>query len=340
MNKTAAALLLTLANLAYAGGTTRVQANVESIGVNRMGLTGSGVTVAVLDTGVDATHPDLRGVVTDEACFCVNANNEPCCPNGTTQQMGPGAARDDNGHGTHLSGIIAGRGRVASKGLAPSAYVVAVKIADKNGSTSTWAMLAALDWIATAQPNVQVVNMSLGTSATYQGHCDNASPVNRKLAAVAQVLKSRGALIVAAAGNAGQADRMAAPACISGFFSVGAVHTQNNRMDDSNGCIDMKTAENRVACFSNRSSVLSILAPGAGIVSSTLGGGKAMGSGTSQAAAVVSGAAALLMQGAPQGEGNRIEEALRESGTMVADDLNHRSIPRLDTRAAFASLSR
>lgn len=316
----------------------RVQTTTESLGVKRMGLTGTGVTVAVIDTGIDASHPDLAGAIIDEACFCMNAGGQPCCPNGSTKQLGMGSARDDNGHGTHLAGIIAGRGRVAPKGLAPGAYLVVIKIADKNGSTSTWSMLAALDWLAASRPGVQVVNMSLGTALTYKGSCDSASSITASLASVAHILKSRGTILVAAAGNSGLTEQMTAPACVSEFLSVGAVHTQAGRIDDSNGCTDVKTAEDRVACFSNSSSALSLLAPGAGIVSANLGGGKAVGSGTSQAAAVVSGVAALLIQGAPQGSGEKVDAALRGSGVMVTDRRNSRVTPRIDARAALTAL--
>jgi subtilisin family serine protease len=93
-----------------------------------------------------------------------------------------------------------------------------------------------------------------------------------------------------------------------------------------------------VACFSNSSARLDLLAPGAGIVSADLGGGKANRSGTSQAAAVVTGAVALLLEGAPE-SGNRIGAALTGTGASITDMRNGRVTPRLDTRAALTALN-
>ncbi len=316
---------------------SRAGSVARSLEVQRMGLTGKGVTVAVIDSGIDSSHRDLAGAIADEACFCMNAKGEPCCPNGTTRQGGLGSAWDDNGHGTHIAGIIAGRGRTAPRGLAPEAYLVVVKIADKDGSTSTWSMLAALDWLATSHPEVQVVNMSLGTTTTYAGSCDSASSITSSLAAAGRVLGNRGTIIVAAAGNSGLTDEMTAPACVTGFLSVGAVYGRGDRAAGASGCAAVKTKADGVTCFSNSSSALALLAPGAGILSTNRGGGTAIGSGTSQAAGVVSGAVALLMEGAPVP--NRIGMALRGSGVSVTDSRNGRATPRIDVRAARTALS-
>lgn len=315
-----------------------VGSTAQSLKLDKMGLTGKGVTVALIDSGVDSSHPDLAGVIEDEACFCVNAKGQPCCPNGTSRQLGMGAARDDNGHGTHIAGIIAGRGRTAPKGLAPNAYIIAIRIADQDGSLSTGSMLDALDWLAVSHPDVQVVNMSLGTTATYAGSCDSASATTSSLAAAGLVLRKHGTVIVAAAGNAGSTDRMMAPACVTGFLSVGAVYSRSERVATSNGCTDVKTKEDRVACFSNSSSALDLLAPGAGIISTGRGGGQAIASGTSQAAAVVSGAAALLFEGAGS-RGGQIDAALRGGGVSLTDPRNGRSTPRVNVRAALAALA-
>ena len=145
-----------------------------------------------------------------------------------------------------------------------------------------------------------------------------------------------GATIVAAAGNEGQTDRMTAPACVTGFLSVGAVHAEKASVS-ANGCTDLKTTADRVACFSNSSTRLDLLAPGAGIVSAGLHGVTENRSGTSQAAAVVSGAVALLLEGAP-GSGSRVNSALFASGAAITDSRNGRVTPRIDTRAALTAL--
>ena len=316
--------------------SVKVASAARSLDVQRMGLTGKGVTVAIIDTGVDSSHPDLQGAVIDEACFALDSNGRPACPNGKSQQSGEGSAKDDNGHGTHIAGIIAGRGKTAPEGLAPNAKIVAIKVAAADGSTSASAMIAALNYIIKSRPDVQLINMSLGTSATYEGVCDAASPVNAAFATAGRALRGRGVVIVAAAGNEGLTSRISAPACVTGFLSVGAVYSEKGSIS-ANGCTDLKTAADRVACFSNSSANLDILAPGAGIVSSDMGGGKANRSGTSQAAAVVSGAVALLLEGAPHA-GSRIDAALIHSGASITDIRIGRVTPRLDTRAALTDL--
>ncbi len=321
-------------NLDQPAGIQSIKVNsaARSVEVQKMGLSGQGVTVAIIDTGIDATHADLAGAVIDEACFTANRG----CPNGASQQFGAGAARDDNGHGTHVAGIIAGRGKTAPEGLAPNVKIIAIKVAAADGSTSTQAMIAALRWLAKSHPEVQVVNMSLGTTATYAGSCDAASPITAALLHAGAEVRSNGAVIVAAAGNEGQTDRMTAPACVTGFLSVGAVHAEKASLS-ANGCTDLKTAADRVACFSNSSTRLDLLAPGAGIVATDLGGGKTNRSGTSQAAAVVSGSVALLLEGSP-GTGSRIDAALIASGAAITDNRNGRVTPRIDTRAALTTL--
>jgi subtilisin family serine protease len=316
---------------------TTVNAVVHSVEVQTLGLTGKGVTVAVIDTGIDSSHPDLAGAIIDEACFCVDATGRPCCPNGTSRQFGPGSAKDEHGHGTHLAGIIAGRGRVAPRGLAPDASLISIKVAGASGSTSTSSILAALDWLMTSRPDVRVVNISLATSTTYTGSCDSATSVTSAFATAARNLKNRGAVVVAAAGNSGLTDKMAAPACASGFLAVGAVYAADEGAVSANGCTDAITAADRVACFSNSSATLGILAPGTGIISTGLGGGQAIASGTSQAAAVVSGAAALLME-STAASGGLVDTALR-TGIVVTDNRNHRVTPRLDARAALTALT-
>lgn len=112
--------------------SVKVNSAARSVEVQKMGLSGQGVTVAIIDTGVDTAHTDLAGAVVDEACFAANRG----CPNGASQQFGAGAARDDNGHGTHVAGIIAGRGKTAPEGLAPNARIIAIKVAAADARNS------------------------------------------------------------------------------------------------------------------------------------------------------------------------------------------------------------
>jgi subtilisin family serine protease len=253
--------------------------------------------------------------------------------------VGAGSARDDNGHGTHLAGIIAGRGHLAAPGMAPDASLVAVKVANAQGVTSTSAMIAGIDWVLTSRPDARIVNMSLETSSNYPAGCEASSSIAASFASGVRRLRAQGGLLLAAAGNAGIKDRLATPACVTGAVSVGAVYSHAVGAQTALGCSDATTAADQVACFSNGGAGLALLAPGTGVVSLLNGGGLGVGSGTSQATAVASGAAALLLEAAPTATMDRIESALRSSGTPVRDARTGRTTPRLDARAALAAIA-
>jgi subtilisin family serine protease len=103
--------------------------------------------------------PQLFGL-NQQIHFCASRDGTGCCPGGTTRQSGPGAARDDNGHGTNVAGVITSSGRVAPEGVAPDALILALKVLDKDGfASSTAQVLSGLDYVATQRPDVRVVNV-------------------------------------------------------------------------------------------------------------------------------------------------------------------------------------
>lgn len=282
-----------------------------------LGFDGSGVTVAVIDSGVQADHPDLAGSVVDERCFCVG-----CCPDGSSSQSGPGAAADDHGHGTHVTGILAGRGVLASRGVAPGASVVAVKVLDSdNRFCCTSDVVAAMDWVATAHPGVKVVNLSLGTSALFTGDCDAVGSGAAFATAVA-ALEANGAAVFAASLNDGDPNRMTAPACVADAISVGSV----SKLDV-------------VANSSNSGPNLDLLAPGVGIRSSWLGSTTNFASGTSMATPHAAGAAALLLQASPGLDRAGVLAALADSGVPILDGRNGLTRPRIDVATAIAGVA-
>jgi hypothetical protein len=115
---------------------------IQADKVHALGFTGRGVTVAVLDSGLATTHPDLSDALLSEQCFCTNADGTGCCPDGSTQQSGPGSAEDDQGHGTNVTGIITSAGRIAPVGVAPDAGIVAVKVIDSQGRFASSAQVS------------------------------------------------------------------------------------------------------------------------------------------------------------------------------------------------------
>ncbi len=192
--------------------------------------TGKGVVVAVVDTGVEANHPDLRGRVLPGRDFI-----EP----GTS-------ANDENGHGTHVSGIIAAtvNNRILVAGLAPNAQILPVRVLDAEGSGDSAGVAQGIIWAA--QRGANVINLSLGTTSS-----DSAM---RSAVAYAQ---SRNAVVVAAAGNDGCTFLLGAPtsypAAYDGVLGVGAI-----------------TSDRRIANYSSCGSFVDVVAPGSSIVSTMI----------------------------------------------------------------------
>ncbi|HSW96021.1 MAG TPA: S8 family serine peptidase [Patescibacteria group bacterium] len=155
------------------------------------GLRGEGVRIAIVDTGIDAMHPDVRDRIVAHADHT-----------GT-------AERDDVGHGTHVAGITAGAGEVY-RGVAPAASLIIAKVLSAQGGTED-AVLAGMSWASTQ--NVQVMNLSLG------GPGSPSSPLAREVDA----LTAAGILVCVAAGNAGPSPRtISSPGDARGAITVGA----------------------------------------------------------------------------------------------------------------------
>jgi subtilisin family serine protease len=299
--------------------------------VQGSGVRGGGVVVAVLDTGVDTDHPDLADSIVDQQCFCTNANGSGCCPGGGTTASGAGAAEDDQGHGTNVTGIITGNGSVAPAGVAPDAQIVALKVLDSAGGASgTAQVLSAFDYILTARPDVRVVNLSLVFSA-FPGTCDNAASFTIPFAQAINSLAGRGTAVVASSGNNGFPNQIGMPACIASAVAVGAVY-DGNIGGVSFGCVDGSTSIDQVTCFSNSSTAVDLVAPGAAITSTGLGGGSVTFLGTSQAAPHVAGALALLISAGQSAAG--AEAALKATGVGVTDSKSGLSFPRIDVGSA------
>jgi len=313
--------------------------------VQARGITGEDVAVAVLDTGVEADHPDLRGALVDEECFCsascpsIQFCRTDCCPNGSDRQSGAGSAVTQSAHGMNSAGIILSHGAVAAVGVAPAAKLVAIRVVDDAtlGVLSDW--LAALDWIAANRPDVRVVNMSLSSDQLFAGDCsancgsEEICGINQLFADVVERLRRRGTLVFAASGNQSQRNLLGSPACVRGVVAVGAVDP-----------------EDHVAFFSNGGARLALLAPGVNVISPGLDGGLSLlcgdignqyvCGGTSIAAPHAAGAAALLFSAQPSASADAVEGALRSTGVPVFDARSGRTYPRVEAFAALRSLTR
>jgi subtilisin family serine protease len=303
------------------------------------GFLGSGATVAVIDSGVDAANPDLVGRVVDEHCFCTNANGTGCCQGEASEAAGAGSAQDDNGHGTNVGGIIASAGATAPEGVAPAAKLVAVKVVNAQGSFgSTSELVSALNWVMGNHPEVKVVNMSLGTTAVFSASCDSATAWTLALASAINTFRSRGGLVFVASGNAAAKSAMSAPACVASAVAVGAVYDANLGGLSYPDCVEAATTADQVTCFSNSSPALDLLAPGALITSTGLGGTLSTMAGTSQACPHAAGAAAVLFAASATASADLVEQTLKLSGKSLTDVANGRVTPRIDLLAALDAL--
>ncbi|WP_259780531.1 S8 family peptidase [Aestuariispira ectoiniformans] len=279
------------------------------------GRRGTGQVVAVLDTGIDTSHPFLAGKVMREACFSMTN-----CPNGETEMIGPGAARPVHFHGTHVAGIIAGENGKFS-GMAPGAKIIGINVFSKSGDkmgARDRDIIAGLDYLLGLMIDdgieIAAVNMSLGGGPYYK------SPCNDSIYEVAsRLFLSRGSALVIASGNEGHKNGLPSPACAGSAFSVGAI--------DKHGA---------VAAFSNSASYLDILAPGVGIVSSVSIPGKTGYmelDGTSMAAPHVTGAVALMREAYPRMNINQLLQRLK-SREVITDPANGVAVSRLQLKHA------
>ncbi len=298
---------------------------------SQFGLTGQGVNVALLDTGVDLTHPDVVDNLVAQHCF----NHATCLPDNTDESDN---AQDEQGHGSHVAGIITSRGQVAPRGIAPDAGIVAVRVLNKFGSGWTSDVVKGIEW-ATAHRdslNIRIMNLSLG-GGSYDNICDQATANTILYAQAIQAAQQAGIIVFAASGNDGQPNGLMAPACVSGVVSVGNVYDVATPQYSWPTCSDTGIFADQVACSSNSGSQLDLLAPGTAIISVGLGGGRASMSGTSMATPHASAVAALLLQGKPNLTSADIEAILKESGVPVKDNRTDKITPRID---AFAAVNR
>jgi subtilisin family serine protease len=269
------------------GGSTQViPAGVVRVGVPTSGSDGAGVGVAVLDTGVDLTHNDLDAV---------DAYN-----------VFGGSCHDDQGHGTHVAGIVAARNNsVDVLGVAPNAQIYCVKVLDANGNGSDATVMAGLEWVLTnfssVTPAIRVVNMSLGR----QGTIDD----NPELRALIATLDAAGVVVVVSAGNTpGLETTDQIPAGYPEVISVAST----TALAGTNQCrfLAKPIAADTASYFTTDGPHVTVSAPGedkedvsrgcliksVGILSTSLGGGTTRMSGTSMAAPHVAGIAARYAQ--------------------------------------------
>jgi len=276
-----------------------------------VGYDGSGVTVCVVDTGIDKTYPAFAGRIIGEYDF-VNGDND---------------ATDDDGHGTHVAGIIASAD-ATYRGVAPGAFLTVAKVLDATGTGYSSDIIAGIEW--GVANGADVINMSIGGSK-YTSYCDD----NPTAAAVNSAVDA-GCVVVIASGNEGYTDGIDFPACASKAISVGDVYDADvGSVSWVASCTDPATYADMIVCHANRSEILDVLAPGAMIKSTQMGGGFVNMGGTSMAAPHVAGLAALMLEEDSALTPQQIEDILKYTGVPIEDAGGSGLIfPRVDALAA------
>lgn len=272
--------------------------NQDEAAASHAPITGAGTTVAVIDTGIDYTHPSLGGGF--------GAGNKVI--GGYDFYANDADPMDSDGHGTSVAGVIAAEpyavGGVTYQGVAPDANLLALRVG--NGDNISDANIErALRWVIDnhATYGIDVVNLSLGSG--FYRDSENDVQMSDEFA----TLRDLGVFVVAASGNSNDAfagpissDGIAFPSADASVFAVGAV-----------------TANDVITSWSQRGDELDLLAPGDNIVMPQRGGGTTTSDGTSFASPYVAGAAALIKQADPSASAGDIGSILMTSGANNRD---------------------
>ncbi|MED4014556.1 MULTISPECIES: S8 family peptidase [Sutcliffiella] len=253
--------------------------HVQGTDAHAAGHTGSGVKVAILDTGIDRNHEDLN-VRGGHSVFTDSANRDPYY--------------DGSGHGTHVAGTVAAlNNSVGVLGVAYNAELYAVKVLNNSGSGSYAGIAEGIEWAV--NNGMDIINMSLGgsmSSSILEEWCN--------------IAYNSGVLVVAAAGNSGRTngrgDTVGYPAKYDSVIAVAAVDSSNNR-----------------ASFSSTGPAVEIAAPGVNILSTTPGNSYASYNGTSMASPHVAGVAALVLAANPNLSNVELRNRLNDTAQNLGD---------------------
>jgi subtilisin family serine protease len=285
--------------------------HIQAPAVWQAGYRGRGVKIAIVDTGLDPRHPDFAGRIAASKSFVEGSD-----------------FADDNGHGTHVTGIAAGSGAASAgryTGVAPEASLYVAKVLNASGGGYMSDVMAGVEW-AVGQ-GVQIINLSLGSA----GPCDGTDALSTTCDAAVE----HGIVLCVAAGNAGPgASTVGSPGCARHVITVGA-------STDSDG----------IASFSSRGPTSDgrvkpdLVFPGQGIIAPRAEGtspGPLVGeqyaelSGTSMATPHAAGAAALLLQAFPSLTPAQVKDILMSTAVNLNADPNAQGSGRADVYRAYS----
>lgn len=302
--------------------------NVQTLWNN--GFFGEGATIAMIDQGVNLTHPYFQGQVIDGYCY-VEVTSSYLCPNGTREQSGVEAASQrkigslyvaSEDHGNMVAGIVAGNPQPdAPGGIAPEANILMANVdLTLNG------ILSALNYIDQRKEELNIVALSMSWGGYFEEiprewlRCDT-NPQLQAMATILRSLREGGVIPFASAGNTPTLDVATSvfPSCLQDAVAVGSVNSSNE-----------------VSWYVTMSGKVELLAPDYAISANTFSYSQA--SGTSAAAPLVAGSYALLRQAFPQHGAEQVLSAMKVSGKPI-DDVIRKNIPMVDLAAAYTLLT-
>lgn len=303
---------------AYTYGLSKLQ--IPELKAANANVTGKGVRVAVIDTGIDGQHPDLKGRV---VAFKDFINNKP-------------EAYDDQGHGTHCAGTIGGKNASGTHiGVAPEVQFIGAKFLDKNGSGSFAGALSAMQWVADPDNNPNTDDAPMIVSNSWGGGSASSTkdPAADPLCQAASAWIKLGIVPVFAAGNSGpRAQTVGLPGACPLVVTVGATDSQD-----------------AAASFSSRGPVVwktgsfvkpDVAAPGVKVMSSIPGGKYAEFSGTSMATPHVAGMMALMYQLQPKMPVEKAVQVMKASVDNVGADPNVFGVGRINALKTAKALGK
>lgn len=265
--------------------TSYVPWNLESIQADRVTKTGKNIVVGIIDSGVNANHPELQNALLPGGFkdFVEPTNTEP---------------KDETGHGTHVAGTILGR----TIGIARDAKLIVARVFNKEGEASDDGLLAAGQWILEKKP--QVVNNSWGGNRDDSFYDD-----------IVKKWKAAGIVPIFSSGNTGEYNAggegsIGSPGSLEDSFSVGAL-----TKDDKLAKFSLRGPSKHTNKFKPE-----ISAPGVNILSADYKGGYVLKTGTSMAAPHVTGAVALILEANKNLSVDKVEDILKSTATPLTDD--------------------
>ncbi len=269
-------------------------------GIRRIGSavsTGTGIGVAVIDTGIDLDHPDLVGnIVGNVSCISRKPTGD-----------------DDNGHGSHVAGTIAAsHNTIGVIGVAPQAKLYAVKVLDSRGSGSWSSVICGVDYVTAHADVIKVANMSLGGGGSSDDNCGYTN--NDALHKAICKSRDAGVTYVVAAGNENDNAANHVPSAYDDAVITVSALADSDGLSGGTGPVTSYGPDDTFASFSNFGSVVDIAAPGVAINSTWKNVGYNSINGTSMATPHVSGAAALYLAVHPGATWTAIRDGLRSVG--------------------------